>query len=649
MIERIAKQLLNGEMAGDEETIVQILEQASDQYYNEGESFLTDAEYDTLEQMLRSINPKSLFLASVGSDVRGGKIPLPYPMGSLDQVYEGDTIKWVRDNGWLDEDFVLTDKEDGTSALNVYSKKKLAIAYSRGNGIEGADITRHMSRINAVPKTSTANCAIRCEVIMEEAEFERQKTAAHANGDRVYKNSRNYVAGRMNASESPQIFYDTVRVIGTSVVDPKMGKLEQLKFMEAMGYEVPHYIVKKGRELTDEFLIAYLESRRKDSKTAIDGIVIDIDSADIRATLRRKSSSLNPMYSRKFKVGGEDNVAITEVVKVHYEPSKTGYLKPRVEIKPVDLVGVTITYATGFNAKFIRDGQIGPGAKIQITRSGDVIPFIQRVVEPAPAGAQLPTEAEFGEMEWTDGEVDMYLVNADTNDTVQLNRLIDTFAGLEVPFLRQGSIEKLYQAGFKTAASIIKANERDLQNIVGDSAGNKIFEGLRAKLNPVPLGILAGSSQLLGRGIGRRKMTKLIDAIGEDAILNESPGVELAKRVAAVEGFEQKTATTIVQNLPAFRAFLADITGYYTLAAKPAKVVGGDLDGVTVVFTGIRDKDLEAKIEARGGTIGSSVNKNTTYLVAKDPSGNSSKLVKARQLIGENNVISIVEAQERWG
>lgn len=639
---QIAKEILAGNQEPSEDILVEILTFASDQYYNDGESFLSDAEYDSLEQMLKSINPKNLFLASVGSDVRGGKINLPYTMGSLDQVYEGDTIRWIVANGWEDELFVLSDKEDGTSALNVYSKKKLSIAYSRGNGFQGADITRHMSRIKACPQAGDSNCAIRLEVIMEDHEFNDQMAIAQAAGERVYKNPRNYVAGRMNASESPQQFYDTVRVIGTSVVEPKMGKLDQMKFMEGMGFEVPHYIVKKGRELTDEFLIAYLNERREKSKTAIDGIVIDLDNPEIRATLRRNSSSINPMYSRKFKVGGEDNVAITEVVKVHYEPSKLGYLKPRVEIVPVDLVGVTITYATGFNAKFIRDNGVGPGAKIQITRSGDVIPFIQRIVE--AVDPQLPTEAEFGEMEWTEGDVDLVLTDLDSNDTVQLNRLIDTFKGLDVPFLREGTLEKLYQAGYKTAASIIVAPEADIAKVCGDSAAGKIAAGLKAKLMGVEMGILAGSSQMFGRGIGRRKMTRLLEAFPDRDLFSLT-----VKEIVSVEGFEAKTAKKVYDNMPKFTAFLKEIDGFYSIAAPKAKVVGGDLDGVIVVFTGIRDKELEAKIEARGGSIGSSVNAKTSFLVAKDPSGNSSKLVKARQLIGEDNVISISDALKRWG
>jgi NAD-dependent DNA ligase len=649
-----SQQIINGEVEPTPEMLVHILTEASDLFHNgvEEESFLTDAQYDELEKMLRSIDPNNKFLVSVGSDVRGGKIDLPHPMGSLDQVYEGETIKWIEANGWLDETFVISDKQDGTSALNCHGKAgELRISYSRGNGFQGADITRHMKRIKSLPRSldvmNIENHDVRLEVIMADDVFNNMKANAEAEGGRTYKNPRNYVAGRMNASESPDTFYDNVKVIATSVVKPLMSKSEQFRVLAEAGYEVTPYITKKGRELTDEFLIAYLNERRSKSPTAIDGIVIDLDNIAIVEKLTRKSSSINPISSKKFKVGSEDNVAIATVKEVHWNPSKAGYLKPRVEIDPVDLVGVTITYATGFNAKFIRDNIIGPGAKIQITRSGDVIPFIQKVVEPAAKWAE-PSEADFGPLEWSDGQVDLIMTDTNNNRAVQLEVINAMFGttGLDVPHLREGSIEKLYDAGFKSPISIIRATQAELQKATGDSAGKKIWEGLRLKLNNVELGILAGATSLLGRGIGRRKMTKVVEALGSDPILN---GTVTVQDIAKLEGFESKTAQTIVDNLPKFLDFLKEIDGYYTLVAPKEKVTGGDLEGVTVVFTGIRDKDLEAKIEARSGRIGSSVNKDTTYLVAKDPSGNSSKLVKARQLLGEDNVISIMDAKDRWG
>lgn len=648
----LALEILSGEREPDEQTIVHILAEASDLFHNggddDGESFLTDAQYDELEKMLRSINPKNPFLSTVGSDVRGGKVDLPHPMGSLDQVYEGETIEWVRKNGWLDEYFVISDKQDGTSALNRHAKGKLQISYSRGNGFQGADITRHMSRIKATPTGAKLNADVRLEVIMADSVFDKLRAEAEAEGGRTYKNPRNYVAGRMNASESPDSFYDNVKIIATSIVEPLMSKSDQFRVLEEAGYEVTPYIRVKGRELTDEFLISFLNDRRSKSPTAIDGIVIDLDNLAIVETLTRNSSSINPISSKKFKVGGADNVAVAKVVKVHWNPSKAGYLKPRVEIEPVDLVGVTITYATGFNAKFIRDNMIAPGAEIQITRSGDVIPFIQKVITPAAAWAE-PSEAEFGPLEWTDGNVDLVMLDTSNNKAVQLEVINSTFGvtGLDVPHLREGSIEKLYEAGLTTPTAIILADEATLKAAAGDSAGRKIYEGLRAKLGNVELGILAGSSNLLGRGIGRRKMTKLIEALGNDVVLTDPIDANLTKRIAAVDGFGSTIAGTITQNLPAFRSFLSDIEGHYTLVKPKEKVVGGDLEGVVVVFTGVRDKELEAKITDRSGVIGSSINDKTTHLVAKDPTGGSSKLKKAADK--GVKVISILEAKELWG
>ena len=641
----LADEILYGFIDPEPEQLVKILEAAAELFHNgeDEESFLDDSDYDKLERMLRSIDPTNPFLEAVGSNVRGGKIDLPFPMGSLDQVYEGETLEWVTKNGWLDELFIVSDKQDGTSALNIHKNGKLQIAYSRGNGYQGADITRHISKIKQFPQHHSENIVVRAEVIIPEGEFSELQFVAEQSGERVYKNARNYVAGRMNASESPEAFYKVAKVIATSIVEPKMGKLEQFETLASAGYEVTPYVVIKGHQLTDKWLEEYLTERRKLSPTAIDGLVIDLDNAQLRAALRRKSSSLNPMYSRKFKLGSSENVAIATVKKVHWEPSKYGYLKPRVEIEPIDLVGVTITYATGFNAKFIRDNKIGFGTKLQITRSGDVIPFIQKVIDPTTA--DMPLFTEYGEMSWSEGEVDLFIVDTANNRDVQLHLIDSVFSGLDVPFIRMSTIEKLYDAGYTSTLSIIKATEEELKTLIGESAGAKIYSGIRDKLNPVDFAILAGSTSLLGRGLGRRKMTKLVEALGYDCILDGSITVD---QIITVDGFERKSAQPLVDNLPKLLQFLADLEGYYTLAKPKEKTVGGDLEGLTVVFTGVRDKDLESLIESRGGKIGSGVNKNTSFLIAKDPNGNSSKLVKARELIGTENVISITEAKTRW-
>jgi DNA ligase (NAD+) len=647
--------VLEGKIEPTSDRLAEVLSLASDAYYNVEsadlddpraarrpvEPFLTDTEFNLLQENLRNLNPNDPFLAQVGSDVRGEKIDLPYVMGSLDQVYSGEAVKWVQQNSWQNQQFCLTDKADGTSALLVYGRNGLfQIAYSRGNGYQGADITRHIKRIPGVPKKVSRPCAIRAEVILHEDVFLAFANESRINGKRVYKNARNYVAGRMNAKESPGWFYENVKVIGTSVIDPEMGKEEQLQFMQKAGFEIPAYAMVSGSDLTDEKLTQYVYKRKQVTPYAIDGIVIDVNDHDIRVGLWRKSSSINPVYSRKFKVG--DTVATPRVRRVVWEPSKDAYLKPTIQLEPVDLGGVTISNCTGFNAAFIRDKKIGPGAMIELVRAGDVIPFCRDVLEPANE-PQMPTEAEFGEMVWTEGDVDLVLANPKDNPTVQKNILIEVFTRLEVPGLRAGNIEKLYDADYTTAEAVIKMSEKELHAVLGNSAGERVYTGIREKLNPIELWNLAGSSQKLGRGMGRRRMKRLMEDLPDTKDWT-------VQKIVLVEGFELTTAKTIVRNLPRFVQFLDEIKGYYTLKAPAAKVVGGKLDGFKVCFTGVRSKDLEAKIAAAGGEIVTGVNKDTTHLVCKDVTSTSGKMAKAAELAkaGSLKILTLKEAEQLW-
>jgi len=191
--------------------LVAELQSASDAYYNGVDSPLSDAEYDAKENQLRKIDPANVFLTGIGADVRGDKVPLPFPMGSLDQVKEDETMKWVKAEGLEDEDMVLTSKEDGNSIQIVYGEDgKLQIAYSRGNGTVGQDMTRHVRRMKNVPQSVSQKMAIAAEVIMADDVFDGLGLDM--------KNARNYVAGQMNSSESNDTFYDNVDIVAFKIL-----------------------------------------------------------------------------------------------------------------------------------------------------------------------------------------------------------------------------------------------------------------------------------------------------------------------------------------------------------------------------------------------------------------------------------------------
>jgi DNA ligase (NAD+) len=233
--------------------------------------------------------------------------------------------------------------------------------------------------------------------------------------------------------------------------------------------------------------------------------------------------------------------------------------------------------------------------------------------------------AHFGPVAETPGGVDIYLIDAENNPFVQKNKIIEVMTRLNVTGLKQGNVDKLHAAGLTTASSIITASKNQLQAILGESAGETVYKGLRSSLSNITLANLAGSSQTLGRGIGRRRMKALTDVYPDIKDLT-------IRNIAAIDGFDQITAKAIVSNLPHLLAFLESIKGYYTLAEPKIKTEGGSLTGQTFVFTGFRSKEAELTIEEKGGKIGSGVSKDTTYLVTKDPNSTSSKITKALTL-----------------
>lgn len=619
--------------------ILEVLTTADELYFNDEESFLEDSQYDALKMYAQRLAPADVYFTGVGSAVRGGKIDLPFKMGSLNQVYQGDYVKWVAKCAIESELIVISDKLDGASAMLVYGVDgKLQIAYSRGDGIQGADITRHATKIHNVPqkidnKTGKA-VAIRAENIISPNAFTKVNTGKFARGGRIYKNPRNMVSGLMNSSENHAEVYKAIDTVAYEIVGSTLAKVDQLEQLAKWGFTVVHYSIGQGDYWNDTRLTKLLNDRRADSIYELDGVVIDIDSAKVRARLA--TDELNPEYAVKFKVADASNNAIATVKGVEWNLSKDGYYKPRVQIHPVDLVGVTIQNLTGFNAKFIRDSGIGPGAKIQITRSGDVIPFILGVVE--PVAPQMPDDDT---AVWTDTGVDLIVADASKNSTVMFERLNDFFASVDVPHLGDGNLMKMFEMGFDTPEKIIELTQQDISSLVGSAAiGKKIHTGLREKLTNIPIYVLMGSHHAFGRGVGVRKMKKLYEAFEGDVAM-----MEHANEIIAVEGFDTKTATKIAAGFRPFMEFLTKISPYVTLAKYEAKKQG-HLTGKVFVFTGFRSKELEEKIVNAGGTMGSTVSSKTTYLVTAEPNSTSGKAVKAReigvQVIGQQELTEML-------
>ncbi len=621
--QQIAKQIFQFEMFDmfGEDEIILVLQAADDLYFNDDEeSFLTDPQYDALRLYASQTFPTNDYFLGVGAAVRGEMIDLPYTMGSLDQVQIGGIKDWNRKWGLDVEEILISDKLDGASALVIYDNRgRLKIAYSRGDGLQGQDITRHITHL--VPPRVSGPMAIRAEAIISKSNFIKAKTVAKTRAGNEYKNARNMVSGLLNASKNPAAVYQYIHFVAYEIVDvpdnEKTDKRGMLERLHNEGFRVPYYKIVKGGELNDDFLAMYLERRRDETEYEIDGLVLDANDLDVRDRMNPTRDTLNPAYSIKYKVADADNLAETTCVAVHWAPSKHGYWKPRIEIDPVDLVGVTITFCTGFNAQFIVENNIGPGAVIEVTRSGDVIPFCQKVVKGTTAS--LPDD----DYDWIG--VDIRMKDYENHPEVQIQQMVDFFSSVEAPLLKEGSIRKLHEAGYTTIKSVIMLAKDEMVRIIG-SNGTKIYEGLRNVLTNIPLYKVAGAYSM-ERGIGVRRMKALQLSMGRDNLLT----CDEAALIAEQDGFDDITADATIRALRKFRTFIFEVAGYVTIAEEK-DTSDGALSGKKVVFTGFRDRVLQGQIEDAGGIMQSSVSGKTNIVVTKDPNGTSSKLNKARDL-----------------
>lgn len=597
----------------DLEALIKQLEIWDDAYL-EGNPLVSDAEYDQLYRKVKATAPTHVYFQHKGSSVRGGKIKLPHPMSGLEQVYENEIVHWVKRNSHENTDFITSDKLDGTSSMLIFKRSRLGIAYSRGNDVEGADITRHVSKIPSVPKKLPKDIdllVIRGEMIMKNSTF----AAKYAD---KFANPRSMIAGCMNRSDTDQNILNDIDFIAYQVIECSENfktKNETFDFLAKMGFmTAPRYSRISGSQLTDKLLSNLLATARAKSPYELDGIVLtdnDISSGET---------------SFKYKVLRDDDIVEATVTQVLWEISKSGFWKPRVEIKPVSLFGTTVTYATGFNGKFIFDNGIGPGAKIKITKSGSVIPYILGVIH--RVNPQMPKE-----WKWNDTKVEALVVNAESNEEVKFKLLLDFFNTLEVDQLKEATLRNIFdnfrlkdepvKESIKTILSLMEA---EWINMVGAN-GSKIYNSLARRANNLQLATFLGATPFFGIGFGVRRTKMLLEQVDRDSLSKLT-----VADVTNLDGFDLKTATQFIKGLPEALALLKELKddGLVKIAAEEQK--GDALKGVNAVFTGFRDKALEEKIEKAGGKIGSSVSSKTTHLLALDPNSGSSKFKKASEL-----------------
>jgi NAD-dependent DNA ligase len=605
--------------------LVEKLRHFDDIYFNASitDDIIDDNEYDNLRNKLKLLDPSNEYFTGIGSDVRGGKVPLPYPIGSLNQVYDNADIEiWSKKYEVGNDGVVISDKLDGCSCLLIYRKGKFVQAFSRGNGTEGADITRNIKLIPNLPEkiNTLQDIAVRSEVIIKKLTFDIKYS-------KEFKNSRNMVAGILNRKVPTEDVLNDFEIIVYELVDgvKDLNKTQELQLLKDYGFKVVEYQHHDVNILNDEMLSKVLSDRKSKSEYVLDGLVV---TAEIYKNIptQSNSSSLNPEHSVKYKNLSKDAYRQVYVVDVLWELSMNGLWKPRVQIVPTELDGVTITYATGFNGAFIRDNGIGPGAIVEIVRSGSVIPFITKIIKKVEP--KMPDDVYI----WGSSGIEIMIPDHNNNPNVKFKQVLAFFDTLGVELLKEATLKTMFDKHKLSNLSyddiiifLIELLEIEWVKVVGIN-GKKIFNSLHNKLQKLPPEEFLGALRYFGAGFGVRKAKML---------LNQCSGIHSIKNLSEqdivnMSGFDTITAKMILSGIGEALNLLEKLKDYINLVEK--KAVSSDLQNMNVVLTGFRDSTLQNFIEMNGGKVSSGVSKKTTHLICSSLDSSSSKYKKAEEL-----------------
>jgi NAD-dependent DNA ligase/DNA polymerase/3'-5' exonuclease PolX len=586
----------------NEEQLNSIIYQANIAYYNE-EPFLTDNEYDI---------PNNTVIHEIGAQVQKNKVQLPYHMGSMDKI-KPDTNALVN---WLNKyhgPYVITCKLDGVSGLYT-TEGSVAKLYTRGDGKVGQDVS-HLIPYLRLPKTK--GIVIRGEFIIPKQVFVTKYK------DR-FANPRNMVAGIINHKTINENIQD-LHFVAYEVIKPVLIPSQQMAFLLTQDVEVVLYRVEA--HLTNLLLSQTLIDLRENYPYEIDGIIVTND-----ATYKRKTSG-NPEHAFAFKMVLSDQIAEAKVVDVIWSPSKDGYLKPRVQIEPINLGGVRIEYATGFNGAFINDNKVGVGAIIELIRSGDVIPHIRKVTVPA-SQAKMPLVP----YKWNDSHVDIMLEDIDADETVKEKVITGFFKGIGVDGLSSGNVSRIINAGYDTIPKIINMTMDDFMSVDGFQAKTsaKLYNGIREKLDTASLITIMSASNLFGRGFNEKKL-ELIMSNYPNVLVSKETRLQKIEKIAAIKGMAEKTSEAFVERIPNFMSFIQEIgltnkIAHVPVVANNVAIVDHPLYGKTIVMSGFRDAELKNTLKEIGAKVGESVSKNTFILLVKDKNEGTGKISDAVRL-----------------
>jgi DNA ligase (NAD+) len=639
---------------------------------------ITDHEYDQLLQELISLEQEYPELQSADSpSQRVGGAPLAQfqsvrhrtPLLSLDNTFSSEELRAFdeRVRRGVDQtqavEYHAELKIDGLTIALTYENGRLVRAATRGDGINGEDVTANIKTIKSIPlrlrNKTILSLEVRGEVYLNKRDFEALNRQRERDGEPLFANPRNSAAGslrnldpRVTASRPlDAFFYDVLHVRGMTVPTQSAG----LELMREAGLKTnPHSQICPDIAAVIDYC-AYWTQHREELPYEIDGIVVKVNSLAEQAELGFTAKAPRAKIAYKFPA---QQVA-TKVLDIEINVGRTGAVTPTAVLEAVRVAGSTVSRATLHNEDNIREKDLRIGDWVIIQKAGDVIPEVVRVLTEKRDGSERYFEMpkvcpECGaEVYREPGEAVARCIGASC--PAQLREGIIHFVSreaMDIDGLGEAIVIQLIDAGLvHDVGDLFRLKEADLAGLErfgAKSAANLVRAVAKAKTNNLSRLLFGLGIRQVGAGAARElaarygSLEKLMAADYDELTAISSIGPKIATSVTKY--FSEPHNQELIRKLQEL--------GVNTVESGVI-AVPQTLSGKTLVVTGTLElntrTEIEAAIRAHGGKAASSVSKNTDYLVAGKEAG--SKLAKAQSLgvavINEREFQELLEGREK--
>ena len=369
---------------------IKLIKKYNELYYNKNSSIISDYEFDILKKEVLELEKKYSFLKNKSSpsltvgfkpSKNFKKVKHKIPMLSLGNAFnEEDLLNFekkifnflsLRESNEIE--YSAEPKIDGISASLIYKKGKFVQGLSRGNGIEGEDITENLKTINDIPKIVSAKnfpneIDIRGEIFIRNDDFKIMKDK--------FANPRNAASGSLRQKDPKITKKIPLKFIAYTYGYAKNlninSQSEFLKNLKSWGFNINQFNrIIKG---VDGLVLNHknLEKKRKEINFDIDGIVYKVNNFNLQKRLGFAANSPRWAIAHKFSA----NSSISEIINIEIQVGRTGALTPVAKIKPVNIGGVMVSNATLHNEDEINRKDIRAGDTVTVERAGDVIPHV---------------------------------------------------------------------------------------------------------------------------------------------------------------------------------------------------------------------------------------------------------------------------------